>query len=60
MTLKPGRTATEGEIIEFCRQHIAHFKCPAGVSFAASLARTAYGKLQKQAIRASLSSVAVQ
>jgi acyl-CoA synthetase (AMP-forming)/AMP-acid ligase II len=33
---------------------------PAGVSFAASLARTASGKLQKQAIRASLSSVAVQ
>jgi acyl-coenzyme A synthetase/AMP-(fatty) acid ligase len=33
---------------------------PAGVSFAASLARTASGKLQKQAIRASLRSVAVQ
>ena len=31
-----------------------------GVSFAGSLARTASGKLQKQAIRASLSSVAVQ
>jgi hypothetical protein len=31
-----------------------------GVSFGGSLARTASGKLQKQAIRASLSSVAVQ
>ena len=33
---------------------------PAGVSFAAFLARTASGKLQKKAIRASLSPVAVQ
>jgi acyl-CoA synthetase (AMP-forming)/AMP-acid ligase II len=38
---------------------LAHFKCPVGVSFAASLARTASGKLQKQAIRATLNSVAV-
>ena len=38
---------------------LAHFKCPVGVQFAPSLARTASGKLQKQAIRASLSSVAV-
>jgi acyl-coenzyme A synthetase/AMP-(fatty) acid ligase len=36
------------------------FTCLVGVSFAASLARTASGKLQKQAIRASLSSVAVR
>src|SRR5207247_10633160 len=29
VTLKPGKSATERDIIEFCRQHIAHFKCPA-------------------------------
>jgi acyl-coenzyme A synthetase/AMP-(fatty) acid ligase len=34
-------------------------KCPVGVSFVPSLARTASGKLQKQAIRARLGSVAV-
>ena len=33
VTLKPGATATEDEIIEFCRQHIAHFKAPAAVEF---------------------------
>jgi acyl-coenzyme A synthetase/AMP-(fatty) acid ligase len=51
-----GRT----QLIAWTRDRLTHFKCPAGLSFAASLARTASGKLQKQAIRASLSSVAVQ
>ena len=47
------------DLIAWTRDRVAHFKCPAGVSFAASLARTASGKLQKQAIRASLRSPAV-
>ena len=51
---------SEVELIAWTRDRLAHFKCPAGVSFPASLARTASGKLQKQAIRASLSSVAVR
>jgi len=50
---------SETQLIAWTRDRLAHFKCPAGVSFAASLARTASGKLQKQAIRASLSSDAV-
>jgi long-chain acyl-CoA synthetase len=48
-----------GELIAWTRDRLAHFKCPVGVQFAASLARTASGKLQKQAIRVNLSSVAV-
>src|ERR671933_872789 len=31
VTLKPGRRATEQEIIEHCRAHLAHFKCPAAI-----------------------------
>ena len=50
VTLKPGRTATEAEIIEFCRQHIAHFKCPAGVEFG-DLPKTSTGKVQKFVLR---------
>jgi fatty-acyl-CoA synthase len=50
VTLKPGRTATEGEIIEFCRQHIAHFKCPACVEFG-DLPKTSTGKVQKFVLR---------
>jgi fatty-acyl-CoA synthase len=50
VTLKPGRAATEAEIIEFCRQHIAHFKCPAGVEFG-DLPKTSTGKVQKFVLR---------
>jgi len=59
VVLRPGAQVSEAELIAWTRDRLAHFKCPAGVSFAVSLARTASGKLQKQAIRASLSSVAV-
>jgi len=50
VTLKPGCTATEGEIIEFCRRHIAHFKCPTGVELG-DLPKTSTGKVQKFVLR---------
>jgi len=50
VTLKPGRKATEQEVIEFCRQHIAHFKCPAAVEFC-DLPKTSTGKVQKFVLR---------
>jgi len=39
------------EIIEFCRQHIAHFKAPAAVEFG-DLPKTSTGKIQKHVLRA--------
>jgi fatty-acyl-CoA synthase len=50
VTLKPGQTATEQDIIEFCRQHIAHFKAPAAVEFG-DLPKTSTGKIQKFVLR---------
>ena len=50
VVLKPGRQATEREIIEFCRGHIAHFKCPAAVEFG-DLPKTSTGKIQKFILR---------
>ncbi|HEY7127550.1 MAG TPA: acyl--CoA ligase family protein [Ktedonobacterales bacterium] len=50
VTLKPGKTATEAEIIAFCREHIAHFKCPAAVEFG-DLPKTSTGKIQKYVLR---------
>src|SRR2546429_858607 len=50
VTLKPDMTATEGELIEFCRRHIAHFKCPAAVEFG-NLPKTSTGKVQKFVLR---------
>jgi fatty-acyl-CoA synthase len=50
VTLKPGMTATEKDIIEHCRQHIAHFKCPAAIEFG-DLPKTSTGKVQKFVLR---------
>jgi fatty-acyl-CoA synthase len=50
VTLKPGATATAQEIIEFCRSHIAHFKCPAAIEFG-DLPKTSTGKVQKFLLR---------
>ena len=45
---------TDAELIAFCRDRIAHYKCPRSVEFVSEerLGRTAMGKLNKQALRA--------
>lgn len=50
VTLKPGQTVTEQEIISFCRQQLAHFKCPTAVEFG-ELPKTSTGKVQKYVLR---------
>jgi fatty-acyl-CoA synthase len=50
VVLKPGKTATEKEIIAFCRERLAHFKCPAAVEFG-DLPKTSTGKVQKYVLR---------
>jgi fatty-acyl-CoA synthase len=50
VTLKPGHTATEKDIIEFCRESIAHFKVPAAIEFG-DLPKTTTGKVQKFVLR---------
>ena len=50
VTLKPGQRASESDIIEFCKQHIAHFKAPAAIEFG-DLPKTSTGKVQKFVLR---------
>jgi fatty-acyl-CoA synthase len=50
VSLKPGENATEEEIIEFCRDQLAHFKCPKAVEFG-ELPKTSTGKIQKFRLR---------
>jgi fatty-acyl-CoA synthase len=50
VALKVGHTATEQEIIAFCREQIAHYKCPAAVEFM-ELPKTSTGKVQKFVLR---------
>jgi acyl-CoA synthetase (AMP-forming)/AMP-acid ligase II len=51
VVLRPGNTITEQELIDFCRERMAHFKCPHSIEFRDELARTATGKLQKFKLR---------
>jgi acyl-CoA synthetase (AMP-forming)/AMP-acid ligase II len=51
IVLRPGQTVTEPELIAFCRDRLAHFKCPTSVEIRATLDRTATGKLQKFKLR---------
>lgn len=48
--LKDGQTATSEEIIAFCRENLARFKCPKHVVFG-EIAKTATGKIQKFVLR---------
>ncbi|TPM29765.1 acyl-CoA synthetase [Mesorhizobium sp. B2-3-5] len=48
--LKPGKTATEAEIIEHCRTLLARFKVPKAVIFA-EIPKTSTGKIQKFRLR---------
>jgi acyl-CoA synthetase (AMP-forming)/AMP-acid ligase II len=51
VVLAPGAAATERELIDHCREGLAHYKCPTSVELRDELARTATGKLQKFKIR---------
>ena len=50
VSLKPGAQASEQEIIAFCRERLAHFKCPKTIEFG-ELPKTSTGKIQKFRLR---------
>jgi fatty-acyl-CoA synthase len=51
VTLKKGGTATEKEIIDYCRGLIASYKVPKSVDFVNELPKTGSGKIYKKAIK---------
>jgi fatty-acyl-CoA synthase len=48
--LKPGFETTADDLIDFCRERLAHFKCPKLVEFG-PLPKTATGKIRKNELR---------
>jgi acyl-CoA synthetase (AMP-forming)/AMP-acid ligase II len=52
VVLVPGNEVTAADLIEWCRDKLAHYKCPTSVEFRDELARTSTGKLQKFKLRA--------
>jgi len=51
LSLKAGATATETELRNYARDHLAHFKCPQRIQFVSELPKTATGKVQKYVLR---------
>ncbi len=51
VVMKPGVTATENELLEFCRGRLTHYKCPRSVEFLDALPRTGTGKVLKKELR---------
>jgi len=50
IVLKEGQTATEEEIIEFCRQNMASYKVPRFVEFRSDLPKTMVGKVLRRVL----------
>ena len=49
--LRPGVSATEDEIRDFCKGQIAHYKIPRYIRFVDAFPMTVTGKIQKFEIR---------
>ena len=48
IVLRPGETATEEEILEFCREHLAKYKIPTSLEFREDLPKTMVGKILRR------------
>jgi acyl-CoA synthetase (AMP-forming)/AMP-acid ligase II len=51
VVLKSGQQATEQEIIQFCKEKMAHYKAPKSIDFIEVLPRTGSGKIHKKGLR---------
>ena len=52
--LKTGKRASEQEIMDYCRQHLASFKVPRCVVFVNEWPMTGAGKIQRFVLKESL------
>jgi len=51
VVLKPGQTATQEEILDFCRKNLAKYKVPTQVEFRASLPQASSNKILRRLLR---------
>jgi acyl-CoA synthetase (AMP-forming)/AMP-acid ligase II len=51
VALKPGETASPDELIAYCREHLAAYKCPTSVGVLEALPRNPTGKILKRELR---------
>ncbi|MDP3047394.1 MAG: o-succinylbenzoate--CoA ligase, partial [Chloroflexota bacterium] len=51
VTLKTGKTISETELLDFCRERLASYKVPKSVVFVPSLPKSAANKILKRVLR---------
>ena len=51
VVLRPGATATEAEIIDHCRPHLAAYKLPRSARFVPDLPKTSTGKVMRRELK---------
>ena len=49
--LREGMTATDAEIIDFCKERLSKFRVPELIEFRDEFPRTSVGKIQKHILR---------
>src|SRR5439155_19452105 len=60
VVLRSGATASDEDVRQFARDHLAHFKAPKSVTFVAELPKTATGKIQKYVLRGKRAAIELQ
>lgn len=58
--LNPEQTLEEQEVVAYCKQHLAAFKCPRFVRFVDALPKTAIGKVRKHELIAKYGDIALK
>jgi fatty-acyl-CoA synthase len=58
--VRAGASVTDGELRDFVRDRLAHFKCPQAFHFVAELPKTATGKIQKYVLRGNRAGITAQ
>ena len=51
VVLRPGAAATEAQIIEHCRPHLAAYKLPRSIRFVPDLPKTSTGKVMRRQLK---------
>ena len=51
VVLVPGQAITAGDLIKYCTEHIAKYKCPRSIEFVEALPKDPVGKIQKRLLR---------
>lgn len=51
VVLRQGHPLTERELLEFCKQHLSHYKVPKSIEFVSELPKGGTGKILKSALR---------